>query len=572
MGFFQDQAKKFLAPIISDAVKAAAPPKAVGDQPAVTEVPPIMQMGYGYMGGARRKYNSTIDFDTLRTFSVVYDVARACINYRKRQMSNLEWHIVPKDDKADADKFKKQIDAITNFFEEPAPQTDFKTFNDRIVEDLMVIDGAVLWKGKTYGGNLVELLPVDSTTIRMRIAPDGQLPDPPELAFDQVLFGEVKNQYTTDEMIYKMMNPRNNTPYGLSPLECLVIGVDSALRSQLYNASMLSEGSVPEGFFGVPSDWTPEQIKDYQIWFDTLLSGNLAGTSRIKFMPGGKGVGYMPTKKPEDMRFIEFEKWLLIKCCALFDVPPSAIGFIEGMPQNPGESQQQLGNERGLVPMANFLKQMYTQIIKKDFNAPDLKFEWQGLQVVDDDFELARSTMMLEHGGMTINEMRVAQGMDPLDDPIADKAMIYGRTGISPLDVLEAESERALEDAKNPKDPAPADGPIPGEPTGDQNADPNADSQKLELEEMEQWESKCIKYVKAGRGIPRFVPLRIDKAAFTLLASRLSIAKSKEEVRAAFKPFKEDLQEKTLIKEALGVSDRISKFKREKYERAGQGA
>ena len=339
MGFFQRQLEKLASPLIQKAVSELA--KASGES-KVTEVPAQMQIGYQFTGGARRKYGGVIDFDTLRTFSVVYDVARACVNHRKRQINNLEWSIVPKDDEADPKKFQRRIDEVTAFFEEPYANMEFKDWLDKLMEDILVLDAGVLWKEKTYGGKISGLLPVDGATIRLKVTQEATTPLPPDIAYQQIINGQVDGEYTTDEMYYKMMNPRNNTPYGLSPLECLVIGVQAALQSQMMNASLLSEGSVPEGFITLPDTWTPDQIKDYQVWFDTLLAGNFGQNSRIKFLPGGKGMGYYPTKKAEDMRMMEFEKWLLMKTCAMFDVQPSDIGFIDGMGQNLGDNQQEL--------------------------------------------------------------------------------------------------------------------------------------------------------------------------------------------------------------------------------------
>lgn len=553
-----------MQPVIADAV--ADLKKAADPRPNVTEVPAAMQIGYNYTGGSRRKYNSLVDFDTLRTFSVMYDVARACINHRKRQIANLEWSIVPKDQKADAKKYAKQIEMLTNFFEEPARGQDFKIWIDKIMEDLLVLDAAVLWKDKTYGNKLLELLPIDGSTIRIRLEPDGTIPAAPEIAYEQVIYGEVKGSYTDEEMIYKIINPRNNTPYGLGPLECLIIGVDAALRSQMYNASMLSEGSVPEGFYGLPEQWKPDQIKDFQIWFDSLMAGNFQQTSRIKFMPGGKGVGYTPTKKAEDMRYLEFEKWLLVKCCALYDVQPQDIGFIENVTVNTGDTQKQIGNQRGLVPTANFIKQMLTQIIKRDFGITDLKFEWKGLTVVDSDFELTRNETMLKNGAMTINEWRVNEGLPPFEDENASKPMVYTAAGPVALEDLSIEDE-PLDDTENMKPIEEQDGedePTPNEEKRDEATE--------ELDELTKWESKSINHLKRGKGIPAFSATHIDKSVQNLIQARLSVAKSKEEVKAAFSIFKSDAQERSLVHRAMEVRHDISKFKRDKYEKTGRTA
>ena len=553
MGIFDNIINRVTKPIVDTAVKSAvAELQKSHESPNVTEIPSAMQIGYGYTGGARRKYQGTVDFDTLRTFSTVYDVARSCINHRKRQINNLEWNIIPKDDKDDPKKYKKQIDLITEFFESPVHGNDFKMFVDKIIEDILVLDAAVLWKDKTYGGGLKELLPVDGSTIRLRVSPDGTIPEPPQVAFEQIIYGEVKNSYTTDEMYYRIMNPRNNTPYGFSPLEGLVLGVDAALRSQMANSQLLSEGTVPEGFFGVPEEWTPDQIKDYQMWFDGIMAGNGMQSSRIKFMPGGKGVGYMPTKKNDEMRYMEFEKWLLLKCCAMFDVQPEAIGFIDNVTKTVGDTQQQMGNERGLIPMANFLKQFFTQVIKNDFDMPELKFEWKGLQVVDNDFELTRNESMLRNGALTINEWRISQGMDPLEAEAASMPLIFTGIGATTLDSVTEKPE--------PVDPNT-------DPNGQNN---NTDPAGEEIAEMDKWEAKCVSYQKRGKGLPSFKADHIDQPVQRLIEARLSVAKSKDEIKAAFAPFKADATERSLINRALSVNKDISNFKRNKYERIGQ--
>lgn len=572
MGFFQDIVKRAAGPIIDSAVaeQMLAIQKSTGAQaPAAMEVPAIMQVGGMFNAGVKKKYGGVIDFDTLRQFSVVYDVARACINHRKRQIANLEWSIVPKDEKAPPGTLAKDAATITAFFEEPSHGNDFKMFTDKLLEDLLVFDAGVLWKDKTYGGQLKEMITVDGATIRIKISPDGTLPEPPQVAYQQIINGELRGEYTTDEMYYKIVNPRNNTPYGLGPLEALVIAVDSALRSQLYNANMLSEGAVPEGFFGVPSDWSPDQIKDYQLWFDTMIAGNGMYSSRIKFMPGGKGVGYIPTKKAEDMRYLEFEKWLLLKTCAMFDVQPSDIGFMDDMGNNSGASQQELGNQRGLVPTANFLKSIYSEIIRKDFNQPLLKFEWKGLQVVDNEFELERSKMMIESGALTINEMRIEQGREPFSDDVANKPMIFTAGGPVLLEVVAHEATQAV----LPKEVVPEGGaPAEGDPAAPAAKDPKEDDTgKATLEEidLQKWETKVINFIKKGKVAPAFKSEAIPRAVQNLIGARLMLAKSREEVMAAFKPFRADAMERSLIERALKLRGDMSTHQRARYESAG---
>lgn len=423
-----------------------------------------------------KKFGSGVSFEVLRNFSVVYDVARACINHRKRQISNLEWNIVPRDQKEVNDT---QVDAVKLFFKKPYPATNFRTFVDKILEDMLVFDGIVLWKDVTFGGQIEGLLNVDASTIRIKVAEDGTLPLPPEAAYVQMINGQVHEKYTLDEMYYRIMNPRTNTPYGLSPLESLIIGVDSALRSQLYNLSLLSDGNVPEGFFTLPKDWDSDNIKEFQTWFDAMLAGNPMKVTRLKFMPDGK---YFPTKKPADMQFIEFEKWLLMKTCAMFDVQPSDIGFTDMVNKSTSDSQQELGMERGLVPTALFLKELFDEIIEQDFGLVDLQFEWVGLQATDVDFELKRNESMLKNGAMTIDEWRTQQGMEPFNLESTQNPMIHTGNGPVMLEGITMEAEE--QKRENAKQIANARAnPKPKEDDKDDDDDDD-DSAKAELSEF----------------------------------------------------------------------------------------
>lgn len=509
------------------------------DKPIVSDFGASNMGSFPINNGTTKKPRATVDFKTLRSFSVIYDVARACINHRKREIYNLDWGIVPKDNNGDDGKHSKQIESITSFFEYPAHATDFKAFVDKIIEDLLVLDAVVIWKDVTFGGEVKELVNVDGSTIRLRVGEDGMLPEPPDAAYQQVIDGKVVAEYDTEQIVYKMMNPRTNTPYGLGPLESLIIGVDAALRSQMLNASLLAEGTVPEGFYSLPDDWDADQIKSFQNYFDALLAGNLSQNPRIKFMPGGRGVGYTPTKKSEDMKFLELEKWLLMKTCALFDVQPQDIGFTENINLNSGDTQAGISNQRGLIPTAKFLQQIFNEVILRDFGIRDLKFEWKGIQAVDEEFELKRSESMLKNGAMTIDEIRNKQGEKPFGLPGTTRPFILTSSGPIYLD-KEEEQEEKNEQVENDDD--------------------------LAIEEMQKWENKCINYLKKGKQMPEFKCNHIDKAASALINARLTGVVNKEDVREVFKPFKKILSEYSIARKAMMLKNESARARME-YER-----
>ena len=59
-------------------------------------------------------------------------------------------------------------------------------------------------------------------------------------------------------------------------------------RTQPYERNgspRVCRGSSPDAFATLPKEWTADQIRSFQDYFDALMSGNLARRRQTKFMP-----------------------------------------------------------------------------------------------------------------------------------------------------------------------------------------------------------------------------------------------------------------------------------------------
>jgi len=480
------------------------------------------------------KWKKVVDFNVLRAFSERYDVARACINRRKRQVEGVDWEIMPKNPTEDPRKYEADIKRLKEFFDMPSGKySRFRDFVAKIVEDLLVLDAAAIWKDKE-NGELKRLIVVDAATIKLRVYPDGSTPEPPDIAYEQWIQGIKVAEFTTNEMAYLMLNPRSNSPYGLSPLEALILGVDAALKSQLYNLSILTEGNIPEGFFTLPESWTPDQIREFQQYFDSLVAGNFKYQSRIKFMPGGKGVGYIPLKKPEDMRFLEYEKWLLLKTCSLFDVPPEEIGFTEEMSRATAQVQTEIATKVGLKPILLRLKEFFDDIIQIDFGCPHLHFVWYGL----DKKEELRDAQIVERlaplGFISVDEWRIENGLPPIG---LKHYIMAGGQPILVEDLLNSRNNQQKEETKE----------IDTEELEEQQ---ETNSEKI-IEELRKWEKKCINSLKKGKKFKPFYAKYIPEDVKKLIEVQLLFAKTKEDVKKIFRKQIELERQNYIIEKAV---------------------
>jgi len=451
-----------------------------------------------------RPTRKRIKFSTLRALSESYDVLRACINRRKREVEGVKWWIGPIDEEEKGTKYQKQIEQVTEFFETPGGKfANFREFTNEIVEDLLVFDGATIWKDKARGGDLLKLITVDTSTIRLRVMEDGSTPEPPKKAYEQWIRGSKVAAFTADRICYLMMNPRSNTPYGLSPIESLIIGIDAALRSQLYNLSLLTEGNVPEGFLSVPEIWTPKQIEEFQLYFDTLIAGNPRRQQKIKLIPGGTGVGYTPTKKSEDMKFLEYEKWLLLKVCALYNIPPNEIGYTDKIPKASAEVQSEIAMKFGLRPTLMALKECFDSIIKDDFGYSDIEFKWQSLDKEDRAMDAEINERYINIGVKSVDEVRQENDLDAIG------LGHYVKTPKGPV---------LVDDILNPKEELEEEEP----------------EEKEEIEETKVWKKKALGDIKHKRKFRIFKTDKINHSVKKLIEARLLFAKTKDEVKDIF--------------------------------------
>jgi len=541
---------KPLADYLGDLAKADGQASNTGMQAVLRDRLPFSNP---YPSG-RSKPGSTngIDFATLRRFSVQYDVARAAINRRKRQLNALEWDIVAAESD-DTTDYASQIKPLKKDFKSIGGyKVRFREFIDTLVDDLLVLDAMVLYKRPNMGGGLYALEPVDAATIVLELDENGSTPLPPDVAYRQIIHGKEVATFTADEMYYEMMNSRTYTPYGLAPLESLVLGVSAALKSDIYNVHLLTEGNIPEGFFGVPEAWTPDQIKEFQALWDAALSGDTRAMSKLKFVPSGKGAtGYTPAVKPEDMRYKELQEWLMKKTCMLFEIQPNELGFTESVNKSTGEVQQDIGFNSGLMPLAHFFEEIFTDVIQNDMGFENLAFKYTGLDQVDERAEAEKNEILIRSGQTTIDEVRQNQGKQPLGvdkpfvlgnptfiDPESQKSRADAAAALTSLAAggTDNGTEDTTPEDKPKEDPAPGDVP-------DEQKQKSAEQNHIQLvTELRAFRKYAVNRKKDGKALRAFKSDVLPQNVVDEMNTKLSKAADADEVRAIFKDYMADYQ------------------------------
>jgi hypothetical protein len=381
-------------------------------------------------------------------------VLRLVIETRKDQMERQRWRIRPRPSSSVSsagEGFGKarttapdagvaaRIAEIEGFFAKPDGVTRWKTWLRALLEDMFVIDAPALYCQRTRSGKLCALAQLDGATIKRVIDDWGRTPQPYRdvtgamvypPAYQQVLKGLPAVNYSARDIIYRPRNARAHKIYGYSPVQQVLMTVNIALRRQIWQLDYYSEGSIPDALIGVPNSWTPDQIRQFQDYWDTEFSGDLARRRRAKFVPGDTASRVHQTKEPEQKN--EFDEWLARIICFAFSIPPQWA--VKAMNRATADNQSAQSEEEGLQPTKEWVKDLVDEILAAEFASPDLELHW--LDEDDSDARSAEATLeaRLKIGAVTLNEVRSHLGLEPYTNPAADRPMVLTATGYVPIE------------------------------------------------------------------------------------------------------------------------------------------
>lgn len=387
-------------------------------------------------------------FPALRSFANV-EMVRLAIETRKDQIERMDWRIKVKDPRkkrADADE---RIRRVEKFWRKPDGDTHFATWLRSSMEDLLVLDAPAFERRRSRAGKLVALDIVAGETIKLLVDQTGRRPKAPLPAYEQIIYGRPWNLLTTDDLLYIPRNRRPHKLYGYSPVEQIVVTVNTILQRQASQLFHFGLGNVPAGIINAPEGWSPDQIATYQDWFDARLSGNLGEKAKVLWGPNGAKFQAFKDKPLSD----EFDEWLARIVCYAFSLPPTP--FIHQMNRATAESSDQTALEEGREPFLRWWKRIADDITAEDHDCPDLEWSWE----ISDDLDPLKQGQIddirLRNGSLNINQVRDRYGELPV--PGGDQNRIYLATGAVELtdndaaaDVRQDTAEAELDLLHNP--------------------------------------------------------------------------------------------------------------------------
>ena len=416
---------------------------------------------FDYQTGFNLNYvprsDTEFSFGDLRSLADNCDLLRIVIEARKEQIAGGEWVIRPRQSdlyntlqwrlpretirgsqrNATPDQ-QERISVISEFLEFPDKENDWDQWQRQMLEDMFVIDAPCVYRRPTRGGKLYALDILDGATIKPLLDDTGRRPEAPDPAYQQVLHGVPAADYTRDELYYFMRNPRSNRVYGYPPVEQILMTANTAIRRALNQLEYYTTGSQPDAFIGLPEAWSIKEIKEFQVWLDSMLSGKSAERRKLRAVPGNFKYQETKTAPLKDL----YDEWLARVICFAFAISPEP--FIDRVTRGSAQTSRDRSMEEGREPLQRWMKNCMDRILRLDFASPDLEFVYVDDREQDPEKQVAIDVAYVEAGIRSINEARALRGQ-AVRPGVADELMIKTTQGYVPVGKLAPSGRQSLE-------------------------------------------------------------------------------------------------------------------------------
>ena len=374
-----------------------------------------------------------VSYDVLKALIDAYDVARMCINHKIDEIRSMELMFQPADGvKDDVDE---AIDVAKLVLAYPDRELPYESWVSKWLENALKYDSAPLYRRRNYDGDIIGLEVVDGKTINPYIDENGRRPAPPAPAFYQTVHGMVADWLTTDDIIYVPFRPQEDSPFGLAPIESIILTANTDIRYQWHFLQFFTEGSVPAGFMELPPDVSsPDQVAEWQDYWDATVMGDQAKLHQLLAVPSGSR--FQESKPGQfDKTFPQF---LMMRTCAAFGVVPQDLGFVDDVNRANGETQVDVQFRVNTLPWVRYVEGILTRYIQHDLGLPVKVSLDTGRETEDRLVEAQAHKLYVDMGAESPDEVRI----DVLGKPI-DKERptprFYSTSRLGPIPLLAIE-------------------------------------------------------------------------------------------------------------------------------------
>jgi hypothetical protein len=471
-------------------------------------------------------------FDVLQNLAS-WDPVRYCIEERKNRVKARDWAIVPSRKTETPGEFDEAVQQLTQYWTYPDGENTFDLWVSQLLEDSFLYDAATLFRWPTRDGKgVAQHVPISGRTVKPLLDATGRRPRPPAPAYQQIIKGIPYAEFTSDQVIYAVRNPSCDSVYGMSEVEWLLLDINIALRRDTFDLSYYTQGNAPHGFGTTPEGWTPDQIKSWTTYFNSVLTGDPATRSRIQWVPAG--FSFERWLEREEDKYVKFSEFIVRRCCAIFHV--SSQAYTGQVNRSTAETADESQAESADAPLMQWIETLITREIQMVQGFPDLQFQFVSERTRDELKAAQKEEIEIRCGKKSLDEVRTAGGLEEIGIPpfvMTAQGPVYLRGQNPEYQKKYADFFAQLDEEETAKVP-PQLKPFVGQGEEDQTngATPAEGTQKPEgqkpeekqaaiEEELRKWRKVALRCAKEGRAQKRFESALIPECLRAFIESQL---------------------------------------------------
>jgi HK97 family phage portal protein len=252
--------------------------------------------------------------------------------------------------------------------------------------------------------------------------------------------------------------------YGLVDLACETLGV--ARAQLLHEGAVFGNGAQMGGILEMPGTLTDVQKNQYRDSWNAVHQGP-GQAGKVGILSGG-AKWVQNTFSPADTQLIQSRTFVVAEVARLLGIPPHMLGLMDGATVGNAEQQALQFVKFSLLP---WLRAIEGELDLKLFSAQErrrysTRHDTKSLERGDLAARTAYYQGMFAMGAISPNQVMLSEGIDPIEDPNADKHFIPANNLASLEDwdgqpTQPAASQPKKEAAPDGTDPAPAPDPEP---------------------------------------------------------------------------------------------------------------
>lgn len=358
----------------------------------------------------------------LRDWADANEWVRAAINVRRQQIGRANIAVMPNNERRAYNRgLQKRIQLLLDQPNEL--RMNYYELMSSLMDDLLVLDRAVLTKSMTIGRQPVAIYYEDGAQVKIYAEWNGD-PKTPRYLYEAP-GGTRKVPLYNDEAIVMMANPATYR-FGLSPVQVLRNTIQADLAATKSAIDMVDMKPPPQ-VIQIPGI-SPTQIEALRIKYEA----ESAGRRQILFLGGPQKAEIHPLIfSARDNQWLEWQQYLARKICAVFQISPQQVGITFDINRATAQSQQEIFEDTGLLPLLLLVEEYFNREILGDFAPPlpngrsnfdalNLRILFPEITEADRQMHAERAIQMATTGlaglpSMTLNQVLAMRGEEPVD-------------------------------------------------------------------------------------------------------------------------------------------------------------